>query len=111
MEMKNINFYKISSEQTSDVYIGSTSRSLDVRLDEHRSDYKRWTDGKSKKYCTSYKIIKYPNHRIDLIKCIECIDKNHRLDFENELIDNDPNAINEARPGAILRAGGVKNYI
>ena len=38
--------YKIVSNQTDDIYIGSTSQNLlSVRLGKHRDEYKRWAEG------------------------------------------------------------------
>ena len=40
--------YKIVSNQTDDIYIGSTCQKLlSTRLGKHRDDYKRWVEGKS----------------------------------------------------------------
>ena len=58
--------YSIRTHQTTDIYIGSTTQPLSKRMVNHRTDYKNYLDG-SKKYYTSFEIIKYPDSYIELI--------------------------------------------
>ena len=50
--------YKITISQTNAVYIGSTTESIRERLSKHKSNYKRFQDGK---YCnvSSFEIFKH----------------------------------------------------
>jgi hypothetical protein len=56
-------------------YYGSTSKSIEIRLQEHQHDYKRYVDGK-KNYITSFDIIKNGNYKIELME--ECNDENRK---------------------------------
>jgi len=38
--------YKIVSDQIDKIYIGSTVEPLSKRMTKHRSDYRRWKNGK-----------------------------------------------------------------
>ena len=51
--------YKLISNQTEDVYYGSTiENKLTNRLAGHRNSYRGWLEGK-KPYMTSFEIVKY----------------------------------------------------
>ena len=63
--------YKLTSEQTQDVYIGSTTQSLKKRLKDHRSDYKGQLNN-----MTSFKLMKYPDVKIELIEEVEFDERN-----------------------------------
>lgn len=58
--------YKLTSEQTEDVYIGSTTQPLKKRLKTHRSHYKL-----EYKYTTSFNLMKYPDVKIELIEALK----------------------------------------
>jgi hypothetical protein len=64
--------YKIISSECDDVYYGSTVIPLNKRFSVHKSDFKRWTNGLIKKYCTSYEIIEKGNSQIVLIEDYPC---------------------------------------
>ena len=72
--------YTIRSHQTDKYYIGSTTQILCKRLQDHRCRYK-----KNKKYMTSFEIIKYNDHYIELLENYECSDKNELRKREGEL--------------------------
>ena len=40
--------YEISNDDKSIVYVGSTTRTIEQRWGDHKSDYKRWVEGKKK---------------------------------------------------------------
>jgi len=72
--------YKIWSNTTTDIYIGSTTKQyLSQRLDGHRKNYKTWIKNNTNKYMSSYEILKYEDHKIELIKLFpcSCIDELH----------------------------------
>ena len=70
------NIYKIVSDSTDKIYIGSTIKTLEKRLSEHESYYKTWIDSDFKySYCTSYEILKYGDYKIILIKQINIRDR------------------------------------
>ncbi len=71
---KNGKIYKITSEQTMDVYYGSTCLTLKKRMSNHKSNYSRYIDPNNefKEYCTSYELLKYTYSKIELIENFEC---------------------------------------
>jgi hypothetical protein len=77
--------YKIVSDQTDDVYIGSTCVPLCRRLANHKSDYKSYLNGKSN-YITSYDVIKHGDSKIYLIEEISCTNKEQLHKREGEVI-------------------------
>lgn len=79
--------YKIISNKTNDVYIGSTIQSLSVRLAGHRKLYKSYLGGKSN-YITSYDILKYDDVKIILIEECPCDNREQLLAREQYHIDN-----------------------
>jgi hypothetical protein len=64
--------YKIISSECDDVYYGSTVIPLNQRFNKHKSALKRWTNGLTKKYCTSYEILKKDNNEIVLVEDYPC---------------------------------------
>ena len=58
--------YTIRSHQTSDIYIGSTTQTLSMRMCKHRHDYKKYLN-KTCHYITSFEIIKYDDAYIELL--------------------------------------------
>ncbi len=71
--MKGI-IYKIECNETGEVYYGSTQRSLNKRMIDHKKDCKRWKEGK-RGFTTSYNIIDRGNYSYSLIETVECEDK------------------------------------
>ncbi len=85
--------YKLISKNSNDVYIGSTTQTLNARYNEHTSDYRKYQKDKGY-YMTSYNVLdkgdcemvlleKYPTeNRKDLherekfwIKSLKCVNK------------------------------------
>ena len=83
----NGKIYKLISNQTDDIYIGSTTQSLATRKSEHKSDYKRFLNG-TKPYMTSYELVKYDNIEIILIDYCVCNNKDELRKKEQEFIDS-----------------------
>jgi len=63
--------YKIVDLTNNNVYVGSTTQKLNIRLSKHKYDYKRYLDGKYN-FVRSFKIIKNENYYIELIEKFEC---------------------------------------
>jgi len=77
---QNGKIYKITSLNTTDIYIGSTIHPLLCqRFSKHNSGYKNWLKDNNKTYCSSYKVLKYGDCKIELIKLFpcSCIDELH----------------------------------
>ena len=66
--------YKIYSPSKDIQYIGSTIQTLSRRLSRHKSDYKRYKNGK-KNYTSSFKLLDCPDYRIVLIEECKCENK------------------------------------
>ena len=63
---KNGKIYKITTDNSNDIYIGSTIQTLKLRLQNHESNYKTGI------YCSSAEIIKQGSYKIVLIKDFAC---------------------------------------
>ena len=91
--------YKITSDQTDKVYIGSTAQKyLATRLAGHVRDYDRYKNGKCN-YVTSFEILKYDDHKIELIECHSCSYKEELLKREGEIMRQYDNRINRCVAG------------
>ena len=77
--------YSIRSHQTDLVYIGSTIQPLHKRLYEHRKHYKRWLNDEYN-YTTSYEVIQYDDHYIELVEEYPCNSKLELLRREGQVI-------------------------
>jgi hypothetical protein len=78
MEMNkyaNGKIYMIITENSNDIYVGSTIRTLKARLQLHESEYRTGV------YCSSQEILKQGNYKIVLIKNYPCSSK---LELERE---------------------------
>jgi hypothetical protein len=96
--MSSINFYKITSTNTDKVYVGSTEKDINERLNRHEQDYKRYQDGKTN-YTTSFEILEYKDYKIELIENKFCQSKEERDTAECKFIINTPNTVNRNLPG------------
>lgn len=61
--------YKITSKHSDLVYVGSTTKTLERRLQEHKSQYKSWKNG-NYHFVTSFKLLEHGDVSIELIE--EC---------------------------------------
>ena len=68
--------YKISSPQNDKVYIGSTSKKLNVRLNQHKIAYNRFLNGKGKNQ-GSFDVVKFNDCIIEELESFE--GKNRKL--------------------------------
>ena len=66
--------YKITSNETTDVYIGKTKQPLKIRLQKHRSNYRLWCN-ETYHFTTSYLIVCYDDAKIELIEETEDISR------------------------------------
>lgn len=60
--------YKLVSGKK--VYIGSTIQPFPKRLSEHRSEYRRYVDGK-RPYCSSFDVIKDKDCKVHILQKVE----------------------------------------
>ena len=88
--------YAIRSHQTDNIFIGNTCNSLAKRMHANRNAYKRYTTEKNfKKYDSSFEVIKYDDHYIDLLENYPCNDKNELNSRTNNLIRRCKTAVNK----------------
>ena len=91
--MTLINFYYISNEDKSKIYVGSTKKPLEVRLSEHIIRHYN-AKYKNKNKLSSFYIIDGNYFKINLIESLECIDNKMKLQKEQEYI-NEYSGINK----------------
>ena len=101
--------YKIVSNQTDDIYIGSTCQKyLSKRMGTHKQDYKNYVEG-NKRYVSSCEILKYDDAKIVLIQAYpECKNKEEQIKYEQDHIDK-MNCINKNR--AYVSKEQVREYM
>ena len=97
MEFQNGKIYTIRSYQTEKYYIGSTNqKTLAQRLGKHRSNYIGYLKNDTKGYMTSFEILQYDDHYIELLELYPCNSKEElhqregqlQRQFKNEMINN-----------------------
>jgi hypothetical protein len=93
----NGKIYKLISNFTEQIYIGSTCQTLPRRKAKHKNDYKRYKEGKCN-YMTSYELLKLGDIDIILIENYCCLSKKELLERERHFIENSKNCINEVIP-------------
>lgn len=90
--MRNPNYneskiYKIISEYTDEIYIGSTTIDLNKRLSIHKNDYIRWEKNKFH-YINSFQLIQYGDgYKIELLESYPCNNNKELTDRENYWIN------------------------
>ena len=99
MDYKNGKIYKIVSDETDKIYIGSTCTPLYKRLYEHKSTSNSYQNGKSHYVTSSYELISLGNVDIVLIENYPCKDKNELHARERYWIEKNKDIIvNKALP-------------
>jgi hypothetical protein len=96
--MTSINFYKITSTNTDKVYVGSTEKDINERLQNHEAQYRNFKDGKFH-YITSFEILECKDYKIELLENKVCQSKEERDTVECKYIINTPNTVNRNLPG------------
>ena len=71
---RNGKLYKIVSNDSTDIYVGSTCEKLSTRLAHHRGDYQKYLKG-NKHFITAYELLKQPHYEIILIENVPCASK------------------------------------
>ena len=88
------------------LYIGSTVSTLKHRLTQHEYKFKHQS-GK----CESHRLLAMGNYDIQLLENYPCENKHQLEDREAEyIISNWDSCVNKTVPGAVRRAGGIKEY-
>lgn len=84
---QNSKIYRIVSDQTDELYYGSTTQPLTARLSSHKTSYKCWQKGESR-YCSSYEVMKYDDAKIILVEKYPCDTKEELHARERYFIEN-----------------------
>ena len=95
---KSAKIYKLTSEFTNRVYLGSTTKTLTKRLQGHKDNLKQWKNGKQR-YTTSFALFELGPVNIELIENYPCDTKEELEARERYHIKNEPNALNQRQPG------------
>lgn len=95
---QNAKIYKLYSDETDMVYIGSTTKTLKQRLGEHLRGYSAWLKG-NKNYVSSFEILKYADYYIELIEDYPCETKKELERREGKIIKTFENAVNKIIAG------------
>ncbi len=102
--------YKITCLDTNNIYYGSTTKQyLCNRKSEHKAMIKRYDEGKIKRKCESYDIIKNNNFTFELVEELECENKQELLWRERHYIDNNK-CVNKTKPIATKEELKIKKY-
>ncbi len=89
--------YKISSNQTPLVYFGSTTTRPCLRKAIHRYQYKAFLNNKNN-YLSAFEVVKYPDHKFEVVETVKFDDKNDLRARERHYIDSH-NCCNSNIPG------------
>lgn len=92
--------YKITNEDESIVYIGSTTKSLKVRWNHHKTYFKKWSSGSDRCHAMIYHSFHeygIENFAIHLISEHEIDNRNQLLEFEQKVIDTTENTVNKQK--------------
>jgi hypothetical protein len=79
--------YKLIDNTNGNIYIGSTTQTLNQRLSDHKCCYGRYLNGKDH-YITSFDIIKNNNYKIECIEVLKNTTKQIILEREKYFIQN-----------------------
>ena len=99
--------YCIRSFKTDDVYIGSTIQTLAERLGKHRRQYKCYLNG-NKLYVSSFELLNYDDHYIELIKLYPCSCKAELVAEEGQYI-RDWDCVNKVIPSRTKKQYYIDN--
>eukprot|EP00732_Lithocolla_globosa_P000328 Lithocolla_globosa_v1_NODE_93_length_6512_cov_4.841877.p5 type:complete len:138 gc:universal NODE_93_length_6512_cov_4.841877:912-1325(+) len=94
---RNGKIYRIVSDQTDEVYYGSTTQLLSMRMSGHRTGFRCWEDTEKYANVTSYQIMKYDDAKIVLVEKYECDSKEELLARERFYIENN-DCVNKVVP-------------
>jgi Uri superfamily endonuclease len=97
LDYQNSKIYKIECSTTGKTYIGSTTKSLNQRLQSHVEDYEKYKNGCKVGYLTSYKVLEHKTYNITLIEACPCESKNELLAREKHHIVTN-NCVNQNVP-------------
>ena len=78
--------YKIIDNTTDMIYVGSTCKSLEQRLNRHEHQFKSFKAGKKVSKLSSFQILKNGDYKIQLIENFPCDDNSDLTSMEGKYI-------------------------
>ena len=93
----NSKVYKIECNVTGIIYVGSTTKELNVRLNQHKACYKAYLAGKFN-YLTSFKVLENNDYDIHLLRAYDLKDNIDLIAREGYYIKK-LNCVNKNIPG------------
>ena len=90
--------YKITSANTTDIYIGSTCKRLAARFSHHKSGYKASLTRPQSTKTTAHSILQYYDCKIELLEDVSCSCLEELLARECWHIKNEPTCVNKVIP-------------
>jgi hypothetical protein len=91
--------YKISSPNTQQIYIGSTtSKHISLRKSKHVYDYKGYLNG-TRHYRTSFELLKHGDCVFDMLERVEYNHVSELRQREAEIMRNHTNTVNKYPAG------------
>lgn len=108
LDYQNAKIYKIVCNVTGLVYIGSTCRTLEQRLNNHTNSYNCYEVG-IKKYCSSYKVLENGDFEILLLENYPCNNRTELLLRERHFTDT-ITCVNIKRNQGMIAEMGVSEY-
>ena len=97
VDFKEGKIYRLVCNTTGQQYIGSTTQILSQRLGGHKSQYKRFVEGKSTIQVTSFNILSKNNFEMILIEEYPCENKNQLERRERHFIET-MECVNKVKP-------------
>jgi uncharacterized protein YaiL (DUF2058 family) len=92
----NGKIYKLVSNHTDKIYIGSTIQNLSSRMTGHRSKYKRYLNGKGYNF-TANELVCFPDCKIYLLENVNCNSK-HELEMRERFHIESCDCVNKNIP-------------
>tara|TARA_R110002153_G_scaffold273139_1_gene443171 strand:+ start:5613 stop:6371 length:759 start_codon:yes stop_codon:yes gene_type:complete len=104
----NGKIYKIWSVQTDEIYVGSTTQALAMRLAKHRSKHKIYNQRQAGSRITSFKILDYGDAKIELIENFKCSSREELMAREGYYIRK-LNCVNKRIMGRTKKQYSIDN--
>ena len=109
MDYQNGRIYKIISDETNKIYIGSTTQPLSKRLSVHKAHYKQYLEGRYHKV-SSFDLISLGPVQIILIEACPCNSKEELEARERHYINENKNiVVNKVHPTRTVKEYYLEN--
>ena len=104
--------YKIWSENSDAVYIGSTTYKLERRFSCHNIKYSSFQRGDKKAYCSSFEVLKHGDCHIEELEKIEDVESRSDLHSRERywISENRAVAVNKNTPGNMELCSSKEEY-